>query len=183
MGLWRARRFVVGVSVSTMPAQKPGTSEQTVCTPRVFIDAVAKRFGRIAFDLAATKENSVVGPEDFFGPGSCLANDALTADWAQLDGNHEGEICWLNPPYGLIKGNGFARKVQREALHGIRVVMLIPAAVATNWFAEEVFGHALVIPIRPRITFIGHKDPYPKDLMLCCYNLGAPGFEPWRWDE
>ncbi len=60
-------------------------------------------------------------------------------------------------------------------------MMLIPASVATNWFADEIHGCALVLPIRPRLTFVGHQHPYPKDLMLCVYNLGAPGFEPWRW--
>lgn len=161
-----------------MPAQRPGTSEQVVCTPRAFLDAVERRFGKIGFDLAATKENNVTGDDDsFFGPGSTLANDALTVDWSQLG----GDLCWCNPEYGMIKGSrGFAHKARIEAACGVRIVMLIPAAVATNWFADEIHGHALVIPIRPRLTFVGHKDPFPKDLMLVCYNLGSPGFEPWN---
>ncbi len=166
----------------TMPAQKPGTSEQTVCTPRAFLNAVESRFGKIAFDLAATQENAVTGDDQFFGPGSPWANDSLTADWSQV---YEDEltILWCNPPYGMIKGNGFARKARKECAGGdVRVVMLIPAAVATNWFAEEVHGHALVIPIRPRLTFVGHRDPFPKDLMLCCYGIGRVGFEPWQWN-
>ncbi len=165
--------------MTTMPAQRPGTSEQVVCTPRAFL-AVEKRFGRLTFDLAATRENNVTGdPDSFFGPGSHLANDALTADWMQI----ADETCWLNPEHGMIKGaRGFAHKCRVEAACSkIKIVMLIPASVATNWFAEEIHGHALVIPIRPRLTFVGHKDPYPKDLMICAYNLGAPGFEPWDW--
>lgn len=158
-----------------MPAQKPGTSEQVVCTPRAFLDAVERRFGRIGFDLAATAANSVVGGSNYFGPDAFMVKDALLAGWPR------DLLCWLNPPYGMIKGNGFARKARAEAALGVRIVMLIPAAVATNWFADEVYGHALVIPIRPRLTFIGHKDPFPKDLMLCCYNLGSAGFEPWDW--
>ncbi len=158
-----------------MPAQKPGTSEQTVYTPIEFLEAVEDRFGPLTFDLAATADNTIV-PGCYFGPGSTLAADALTADWPR-DG-----LSWCNPPYGMIKRNGFARKARLEAAKGSRIIMLIPAAVATNWFADEVHGHALVIPIRKRLTFVGHKDPFPKDLMLCCYNVGRVGFEPWRWD-
>lgn len=164
-----------------MPTQRPGTSEQVVCTPPAFIRACEARFGRFGFDLAATPENSIV-PGQHYGPGSLFyAEDALRADWKANLGDHS-VLGWLNPEYGMIKGpHGFAAKARREGAKGVRLVMLIPAAVATNWFADEIHGHALVIPIRPRLTFVGHKDPYPKDLMICAYNLGTPGFEPWRW--
>lgn len=161
----------------TMPAQRPGTSEQTVCTPRAFLDAVERRFGSLTFDLAATRENSITGDGSFFGHGSLLAEDALTVDWPRE------KLLWCNPPYGLIKGNGFARKARIESEKGSRIAMLIPAAVATNWYAEEVHGHAFVLPIRPRLTFVGHTDPYPKDLMLCMFGPGARGFEPWQWNR
>jgi len=59
----------------TMPAQRPGRSEQTVCTPREFLDAVEKRFGPIRIDLAATAENKVALLH--LGPGSPIAEDAL----------------------------------------------------------------------------------------------------------
>lgn len=157
-----------------MPAQRPGTSEQAVRTPPEFLAAVERRFGKLTWDIAANAENSVAG-ENFFGPGSIYSEDALVANWP-VTGH-----CWLNPPYGMIKGIGFARRCAVQAARGCAIVMLIPAAVATNWFADEVYGKALVIPIRPRLTFLGHKDPFPKDLMICAYNLGEPGFEPWDW--
>lgn len=160
-----------------MPLQRPGTSEQTVCTPRAFLNAVERRFGPITFDLAATSENEVTGSGFYFGPGSSYGENALVVPWPR-----EG-LLWCNPPYGLIKGNGFARKGRLEAEKGSRIAMLIPAAVATNWYADEIHGHAFVLPIRPRLTFVGHKDPYPKDLMLCMFGPGANGFEPWAWNS
>ena len=42
-----------------MPAQKPGSSKQDYSTPRAFLDAVEKRFGRIKWDLAAHERNHV----------------------------------------------------------------------------------------------------------------------------
>lgn len=155
-----------------MPAQKPGRSVQEVGTPPEFLSAVEARFGRIFFDLAANDSNAI--HTEFYGPGSQIAEDALNEGWWEWGG-----LLWLNPPYDQIKA--FAKKCRTEAKLGAKIAMLIPASVATNWFADEIYGVALVLPIRPRLTFVGHKDPYPKDLMLCAYNLGAPGFEPWRW--
>jgi hypothetical protein len=60
--------------------------------------------------------------------------------------------------------------------------MLTPASVSTEWFNDSVHGQALVLAIRPRIKFVGHADPYPKDLILSCYGE-PPGFDTWRWDE
>lgn len=158
----------------TMPAQRPGSSEQTVQTPRAFLDAVEREFGPLTFDLAADPATAIC--PDYYGPGSPSAQNSLLANWPRA------RLCWLNPPYGLIKGDGFARKARLEAAKGSQLIMLIPASVATNWFADEIHGHALVRPIRPRLTFVGHKDPYPKDLMICAYGpYWSPGFDPWAW--
>jgi len=157
-----------------MSVRVSGDSVQEVGTPPAFLRAVERRFGRILFDLAANKENAIC--RHFYGPGSDIAGDALTQSWAPWKG-----LLWLNPPFDRIKD--FAHKCKVEAANGAKIAMLTPASVATNWFAEEIHGVALVMPIRPRLTFVGHKDPYGKDLILCAYNLGAPGFEPWRWDR
>lgn len=158
-----------------MPAQKPGTSVQEVGTPPEFCIAVERRFGDISFDLAANDGNRV--HPDYYGPGSRSGEDALTANWSTASNG----LLWLNPPYDRIRD--FAAKCKEESKLGAKIVMLIPASVATNWFADLIHGIALVLPVRPRLTFVGHKDPYPKDLMLCCYNVGSVGFEPWHWKE
>jgi phage N-6-adenine-methyltransferase len=162
-----------------MPKQKPGRSEQTVGTPRAFLNAVEDRFGVIDWDLAATAANAVTGK--FLGPGAPRGEDSLAVDWAMLPAPPR-PVFWLNPPYSNIKP--FARKCaeQAPAIPG-EIVMLVPASISTEWFAQYVHRRALVLAIRPRLTFVGQSDPYPKDLMLVVYGRWiAPGFETWRWD-
>jgi phage N-6-adenine-methyltransferase len=159
-----------------MPKQKPGKSEQTVQTPPAFVAAVQARFGRIGFDLAATAENSVAGALAFFGPRSLDGEDAFTQEWPR------GKLCWLNPPFGNVRP--FATKAAAEAKRGIRTAMLVPASVGSNWFAEHVHGKAMVLALRPRLTFVGQEDPYPKDLILCLYGPWYPaGFATWQWNN
>lgn len=169
-----------------MPAQKPGTSFQAYGTPRPFLDAVDRRFGPIVWDLAANAGNSVCG-DRFFGPGSRWGEDSLERAWDWLPGVRTGEdLIWLNPPFSRI--GPWARKCEDEATYGARILMLVPAAVGSNWFAKYVERSALVLPIRPRLAFVGQTDPYPKDLMLCAWNQHRVrvelevGFETWRWD-
>lgn len=159
-----------------MPQQKPNVSEQTVCTPKEFLTAIESLYGPIDFDLAANSENAVAPA--FFGPGSFLGEDSLVIDWPIDRG-----LMFLNPPFGLIKGpNGFAQKACVQSSNKLcRIAMLIPAAVSTNWFADYVNNYCLVRPIRPRLTFVNHVNSYPKDLMLCLYNVDGIGFDPWKW--
>ena len=161
--------------MSVMPIQKPGRSEQVVGTPRDFLNAVAWRFGKLDFDLAATRENSVVGGDGdlHFGPGSALANDSLLADWSQLDGN-----LWLNPPFSDIAK--WARKCAGTPTSIYRRIFLFVPLTTANWACDYVHGKALVLGLNPRITFVGHTSAYPKDMMLCVYGE-QPGFEAWRW--
>jgi len=52
--------------MAKMPEQKPFRSKQDYGTPRKFLDAVEKKFGKIVFDLAAHKGNAVC--EKYFAP-------------------------------------------------------------------------------------------------------------------
>lgn len=163
-----------------MPKQKPHRSEQTVGTPPEFLEAVRERFGDLVWDLAATRENKVAPL--WLGPGSNAGENSLAVDWAMLDG-HAGHVKWLNPPFGKIAP--FAKKCAQQASAEGRgtIVMLVPASVGTNWFARYVHRRALVLALSPRLTFIGQKDPYPKDLMLCVFSRWTtPTFDTWRWD-
>jgi len=175
-----------------MPRQKPGESKQDYGTPRVFLDAVEKRFGKIAFDLAAHKKNDVTRRGFYFGPGSMYAEDSLAQDWRRAPTG----VLWLNPPFSHIKP--WAKKCSesypppRWDLQGLspkrKILFLVPASVGANWFWEYVQPYSLVIPLSPRLAFDGQPvnpvtgkiDPYPKDLMLCCYGYG-PGVERWVW--
>lgn len=157
-----------------MPAQKPGRSEQIVCTPDDFLAAFRERFGEITWDLAANSKNAVVRGPEFFGPGSFFGEDALLQNWSRLDGN-----LWLNPEFGDI--GPWAEKSWIEGRSGARVNLFVPLSSA-NWARDFCWGKALVYPLNPRVTFKGHGSPYPKDMMLVRYGVErTPRAECWRW--
>jgi phage N-6-adenine-methyltransferase len=163
-----------------MPKQKPRRSEQTVCTPREFLSAVEERFGVIDWDLAASADNAVTGK--YLGPGAPRGADSLAVDWAMLP-TPPYQCLWLNPPFGNIAKFAAKCAEQAPAIAG-SILMLVPASVGTNWFAQHVHRKALVLALRPRLTFVGHEDPYPKDLMLAIYGRWVvPAFDTWRWDS
>jgi phage N-6-adenine-methyltransferase len=157
-----------------MPAQKPGLSKQDYATPKIFIDAVKRRFGihEFAYDLAASRENTKA--KHFF----CEEEDSLKQDWRKIRGD-----AWLNPPYAHIAP--WAEKCAASA--GFKydsgrvrqIYFLVPAAVGSNWFAQHVDGKALVLLLNGRISFDG-KAPYPKDCILAVFGP-KPGYEVWSW--
>jgi hypothetical protein len=151
-------------------------SEQIVCTPRELLDAVEARFGKLDFDLAATRENSVVGGDgdSHFGSGSALCNDSLGADWSQVEGR-----LWLNPPFAAIRI--WARKCAETPTGSTtrRIFLLVPLTTAT-WACDFVHGKALVLALVPRVKFVGHKTAFPKDIMIAVFGE-PPGFEVWQW--
>jgi phage N-6-adenine-methyltransferase len=151
----------------TMPAQKPGRSKQDYETPRVFLDAVERRYGPMAFDLAARADNAKA--PNFITP----ERNSLLASWGELGSGNR----WLNPPFGAIAN--WAAKCAREHSSDRRIFFLVPASIGANWFAESVHEKALVIALQGRLSFDG-KNPFPKDCMLCVYGE-PPGFEVWRW--
>lgn len=174
----------------TEPKNKRGESKQDYGTPWEFIRAVEKRFGKLTIDLAASADNSkapVYIPEEL---------DSLTQDWVHAIGDGIG---WLNPPFGKIEPWAKKcfewKKVWNDFMTGGNLLFFTPASVGSNWFAEYVEGHALVIPVRPRLVFegmlpnpkTGKVDPFPKDLMLSVFGdtrgPASPsyGFETWDW--
>lgn len=152
----------------TMPVQVPHKSRQDYETPLEFLDAVEKRFGAIRHDLAASAENAVCA--DYFDEH----RSAFDHDWRALHG-----VLWCNPPFRDIAP--WVEKAAAEAHPRARVLILVPASIGTEWYAQHVDGKAMVFGIRPRLTFVGCEDPYPKDLMLLCYGYGVSGSGTWRW--
>lgn len=153
-----------------MPVQKPGKSVQEVETPRDLMQAIEDRFGRMDFDLAASPNNAKAF--QYFHKG----HDSLSQDWSKLKGN-----LWLNCEYSNI--DPWAEKCASYKiglLHDTRIFLLTPASVGANWFQNHIWGNSLVLALNPRVTFVGHTSPYPKDLILSCF-IGEYGFEPWRW--
>lgn len=153
-----------------MPAQKPGTSEQTVETPADFLAAVIAQFGGLEVDLACTEANS-------------KAPIAHTEEIDRVFGweHYKFGNLWLNPPFG--KCGEFARRSWEHVCKHphARILMLVPASVGSNWFREHVHGKAGILALSPRLKFVGHASPFPKDLMLCVYGGWDIGFGCWRW--
>lgn len=144
-----------------------GTSKQDYATPPAFIAAVEKRFGPIAFDLAASPENAKA-PRFF-----TKEDDSLRKAWGALDGN-----LWLNPEFDDIAP-------WADLCAGVRgrsawTMMLTPASPGANWFRRLVVPNAYVLELAPRISFDG-KHPYPKDCILSAFGFGVVGRDVWRW--
>lgn len=158
----------------SMPAQRPGRSESTVETPADFMAAVEAKFGPIVLDLAATAENAKA--ERFFTP----QDDSLKQCWADLPfGNR-----WLNPPYSDIAP--WVKRAFDSYTTFTPVLVLVPASVGSNWWADYVHEKCCVYLLRPRLTFVGHKSSYPKDLALLEYGTpsercGEKFYSTWRW--
>jgi phage N-6-adenine-methyltransferase len=153
----------------TEPKQKPGRSKQDYGTPRVFLDAVERRFGTIDFDLAAHEENRVCA--EFYSP----EQDSLSQSWA-LPGRR---VCWLNPPFADL--DPWARKVAECRDYMRWTLMLVPASIDAHWYRDHVIGKMMIWGI-PRIQFVGTTANYPKALMLLGAGYGVSGHAYWRWN-
>src|SRR5262245_43821674 len=112
-----------------MPAQKPGRSKQDYETPREFIEAVEKRWGKLDIDLAANRTNAKA--DSYFTP----EQDSLKQIWSTLSGN-----LWLNPPFGRI-APWVAKCADASSYappNNWRLFLLVPASIGSNWFVEDV---------------------------------------------
>lgn len=143
-------------------------SFQAYETPLDLIAAIENRFGKLSVDLAATKENAKAPV------WIAKEQDSLTVNWNEFRGR-----CFLNPEFNNIAP--WAKKCRNEANRGAHILFLVPASVGSNWFADFVNCYAMVMFLRPRLSFDG-KNSYPKDCMLCEYGpFTLPGFECWKW--
>lgn len=152
----------------TGPTVKRHKSSGVYCTPQELLYAVETRFGKITRDLAASRENAVCSAY------SDEEADSLKQDWTLLRGT-----AWCNPPFDPIVP--WLKKAGTVRDRAGWTLVLAPASVSTEWFSEYVHGKALVLPLRPRVTFKGQRDPFPKDLLIIAYGFSVVGFEPWRW--
>jgi hypothetical protein len=151
-----------------------GNSNPNRGTPPEFIAAVESRFGRIVLDLAGDEVLHIGW--NWLGQGG-MAPDGLIVDWTTLTGN-----LWLNPPFDKLPT--FAEKFGRECRNRAALsFFLCPAAVGSNWFQQHIVPNSYVLELTDRITFIGEKDPYPKDQILAVAGFGLIGRSSWHWDK
>lgn len=151
------------------PRQGVDLNGGTYGTPVAFIKAVEREFGPLVFDLASDGTNNVAAM--CYTP----AEDSLSQAWSWIVG-----WAWLNPPYDDI--GKWAKKAYSESLLGAKILMLVPASVGSNWYRDYVYGKAEVRFLNGRLTFVGHKAGYPKDLMLIVYDHGREAKQTiWNW--
>ena len=175
-------------------------NKQDYATPADFMAAVVKRFGPIAFDLAAHANNAqslnyfapVTGPE---GPlpwdSQAYAMDAFDHSWSKLSSNtfrgmgFKG-LLWLNYEFNDIPR--WITRVKEESAKGANILSLTPASVGSVWFDTLVAAHANVYLFKPRIAFIP-KEPYNKDCMLSHFvspsdrDPNFPFICTWDWKQ
>lgn len=164
---------MVAAKTSRGAAFSRGASKQDYSTPGDFIVAVKAKFEIVLFntDLAASSENA-----KSFHYFTEIQN-SLEEDWTKLRGN-----LWLNPPFGDIAP--WAQKCARESDDGRTrcIYLLVPASVGSNWYAQHVHERACVYFLNGRLRFDGHKDDYPKDLLLAVYGR-VRGHHIWSWKK
>lgn len=157
----------------------PKKTKQDYGTPWSFIAAVEERFGTIVCDLAAHAGNAkcttFITPEE----------DTFTVAWAQ---RFPTGVLWLNPEFANIAP--YAEKCFEESKtrHGL-ILLLTPASIGTQWYANHVKGKAFTLGLEQRLPFegmpvnvkTGKVDGYPKDLMLSVFGYGMHGHDTWSW--
>lgn len=88
--------------------------------------------------------------------------DSLTKDW-------NGEVCWMNPPYGRDIGKWMRKAFGSYANGATTVVCLVPARTDTRWWHTWVVGgDAEVRFLRGRVKFVGAKAgaPFPSAIVI-----------------
>jgi len=156
-------------------------SKQDHATPPVLCGAIQRRFGcQFDLDLAANPDNAKCAR--FFSP----ADNSLAQDWlATLEAEtpehsfwrEDSLAAWLNPPFRGI--DPWMEKCREESAKGCMIVSLTLASLGTSWYRKHVEGNALSLVLRRRVTFLGQKDPFPKELMVTLWGFGMTGLSFW----
>lgn len=134
-------------------------------TPQEFFEKLNKEFG---FTLDVCANNTNTKCEKWFGyayvrnEGNAVFTDGLTQSW-------QGEVCWMNPPYGKEIGK-WVKKAYEESQKGCTVVCLLPARTDTRWFHEYILGKAEIRFIKGRLKFGGSKNSAPFPSMIVIFH-------------
>ncbi len=149
-------------------------SRQDVPTPRALIEAIENRFANIIFDLAATHANKVA--DRCFTP----QDDSLSirCDWGKAGFYAYQRLgrTFLNPPFANCRP-WVAKAAQTTVIHPkYGPLVLLPAAVYSDWFNQNVRNFAHVYELFPRpFTEI-------RDCILADYS-DSPGRSLWEWKK
>jgi phage N-6-adenine-methyltransferase len=124
-------------------------------TPQDFFDELDAEF-HFTLDVCAT-------------PDTAKCDQYFTKDDDGLSRFWDGEVCWMNPPYGREIGK-WMRKAYAESLRGATVVCLVPARTDTKWWwgtAMNVWPHGIRL-VKGRIRSSGNKwnAPFPSVVIV-----------------
>jgi len=152
-------------------------SKQDHGTPPLLLHAIEQAFGaRFLLDLACNKENRKCEV------GISLPENSLALDWAaRLEAARTALFrpaadAWLNPPF---RGVDPWMEKCKDMAPQMRIVSLTLASLGTGWYRNHVEGRALSLILRKRVTFVGQKDAFPKELMITLWGFGLTGLGFW----
>jgi phage N-6-adenine-methyltransferase len=123
-------------------------------TPRDVFDTLDAEF-HFTLDVCALP--STTKCPRYFTPD----HDGLAQDWG-------GEVCYANPPYGLILRR-WVQKSYEASKAGATVVLLVPVRTDTVWWQTYVIPYAAEVRfLARRLKFGGtpHNAPFPSALVI-----------------
>ncbi len=120
-------------------------------TPQDFYEKLDDEF-HFTLDPCATHENHKT--DKYF----TIEDDGLSQPW-------DGEVVFMNPPYGRVIGYWMKKASEANAM----VVCLVPARTDTRWWHDYVInGGGEVRFIKGRLKFGGQKNsaPFPSAVVI-----------------
>jgi phage N-6-adenine-methyltransferase len=124
-------------------------------TPQDLFDELNEEF-HFTLDVAASPENAKC--DRYF----TAYQDGLVQDWGT-------EICWANPPYGLILRR-WVQKAYESSKAGATVVMLLPASTSARWWHQFVEPYAEYCFLPRRVKFVGGATGARFDSVLVIFR-------------
>jgi site-specific DNA-methyltransferase (adenine-specific) len=121
-------------------------------TPQWFFDALDQEFG-FTLDPCATAENAKC--KRYF----TIAEDGLKRSW-------DGEMVFMNPPYGRTIGKWMRKAYEATRANAI-VVCLVPARTDTEWWHSYAMRGEIRL-LKGRLKFGGAKSsaPFPSAVVV-----------------
>ena len=119
-------------------------------TPQATFDELNDEFS-FTLDPCATKQNAKC--EKFYTE----KEDGLKQNW-------DGEVVFMNPPYGREIGKWVKKAVESKAL----VVMLLPARTDTRWFHDYIYQKCDIRFLKGRLKFgdAVNSAPFPSMVVI-----------------
>jgi phage N-6-adenine-methyltransferase len=147
------------------------TGKDDWATPPEVFDPLHLEFG-FTLDVAARADNAKC--DFFYGPGSPLAEDALSLDWPTTD------RIWCNPPYSRgLQPQFIARCARQGQRRGGLSVMLLPARTDTQTFHANIWDRERHKPrpwvrevrfLKGRVRFVGAPASAPFPSMIVVFG-------------